>query len=623
MTRRTIVILSSVSLLMGMLTTSVSAAPTASGARALSGADAAAFQLPADLVQVWQATYPDGTVQTRYQQMVGDARVLGGQLTVITDAAGTVRAVIGAHYPGLRATNANAITPEQARGVAEASVGAAGRWVVSTLINPSDGRLFYLVENRRVTTRWIHWVDASTGKVLRAYDAIAYDGPGIGVKGDTKTLDTSVQGATNVLVTSDGRQETHDAANTQFSSGLPGILFADADDTWNLAGRQSPGQPAGVDAHYYAGVVDDFYGAVFGRNSLDDAGMTMISSAHFGRNYNNAFWNGIQMVYGDGDGRRTFRELSGGLDVVGHEFTHGVTEFTSNLIYANESGALNEAFSDMMGNTIEFYAAAGGLDPTVTPDWFIGEDVYIPADDDPGFRNMSDPQEDGDPDHYSERFLGSSDGGGVHTNSAIPNHAYYLAVNGGQNAGCDAVGSDGHQHTADCDVVVDAIGLADARETFYLGFTSLPENANMCDARNATVAAAAGPDRFNVSDAWAAVGIHEGCTGAPPILPCDFTDVTIPFESLHPYETNRDCSWVYDNGTANFALHFSLLDVEKNFDYVRILDGNGTELISYTGTFHRGVTTPCIGTSSVKVVLDTDPAVVGQGFIVDAVVACP
>ena len=99
--------------------------------------------------------------------------------------------------------------------------------------------------------------------------------------------------------------------------------------------------------------------------------------------------------------------------------------------------------------------------------------------------------------------------------------------------------------------------------------------------------------------------------------------MTIPFESLHPYETNRDCSWVYDNGSANFALHFSLLDVEKNFDYVRILDGNGTELISYTGTIRRGVTTPCITTNSVKVVLDTDPAVVGQGFIVDAVVACP
>lgn len=621
MTRRTIVILTSVSLLMGMLATSVSATPAPSGSRALSGADAAAFQLPADLVQVWQATYPDGTVQTRYQQRVGDARVLGGQLTVITDAAGTVRAVIGAHFPGLRAANAKAITPERARGVAEARIGVNGRWIVSTLIDPSNGRLFYLVENRRLTTRWIHWVDAGNGKVLRAYDAIAYDGPGIGVKGDTKTLDTSVE-STNVLVTTDGRQRTYNAQNTQFSSGLPGILFADADDIWTLAGRQSPGQPAGVDAHYYATVVDDFYAAIFGRDSLDDAGMTMISSAHFGRNYNNAFWNGVQMVYGDGDGKRTFIELSGGLDVVGHEFTHGVTEFTSNLIYQDESGALNESFSDIMGNTIEFYADGAGLDPTVDPDWFIGEDVYIPTDSAPGFRNMSDPQEDGDPDHYSERQIGGADLGGVHSNSAISNHAYFLAVNGGRNAGCDTVGSNGHQHTADCDVVVDPIGLADARQTFYLGFTSLPENANMCDARNATVAAAAGPDKFDVSDAWAAVGIHQGCGGAPPILPCDFTDVTIPFESLHPYE-NRDCSWTYDNGTANFALHFSLLDVEKNFDYVRILDGNGVELAAYTGNVRRGVTTPCITTSSVKVVLDADPAVVAQGFIVDAAVACP
>jgi bacillolysin len=125
-----------------------------------------------------------------------------------------------------------------------------------------------------------------------------HDGPGVGVKGDTKTLDTSVQGGTNVLVTSGGRQATYDAGNTRFFSALPGTLFADAYDVWNLAGRTSPGQPAGVDAHYYARVTDDFYLAVFGRDSLDDAGMQMVSSAHFARNYNNAFWNGTQMTYG-------------------------------------------------------------------------------------------------------------------------------------------------------------------------------------------------------------------------------------------------------------------------------------------------------------------------------------
>ena len=104
--------------------------------------------------------------------------------------------------------------------------------------------------------------------------------------------------------------------------------------------------------------------------------MTIISTVHFANRYCNAFWNGEQMTYGDGDGKACL-PLSGGLDVVGHELTHGVTEFTSNLIYEDESGALNESFSDMMGNTIEFYAADNGLDPAATPDWLIAEDVYL------------------------------------------------------------------------------------------------------------------------------------------------------------------------------------------------------------------------------------------------------
>jgi len=598
------------------------AASTArSGSFALSGADAVAFQLPTGLKAVWQARFPDGTTQTRYQQWVGAARVLGGQLTVIRDAADSVTVVIGAHYPGLAQKNARNLTAAEARAIAEGRIGERGVWSTSLLIDPTDAHLFYRIESRRATTRWIHWIDAGSGRVRNVYDGIAHDGTGIGVKGDTKQLDTSVQGGTNVLVSSDGRQATYDAKNTVFFSARPGVLFADADDVWDLAGVRSPGQPAGVDAHYYANVTDDFYLQVFGRNSLDDNGMQLISSAHFGRNYNNAFWDGAQMTYGDGD-QRNFIEFSGGLDVVSHEMTHGVTEFTSNLIYENESGALNEAFSDMMGSTTEFFAETGGLDPTVEPDWLIGEDISIFADAEPGIRNMADPMEDNDPDHYSELIITTADNGGVHSNSGIPNHAYELLVNGGANAGCDAVGSNDHTHTADCDVIVDGVGVAVARQAFYLGFTSLQETANMCDARNATVAAASGRYRGDVSDAWAAVGVKAGCTPAPPPPPCGDADATIPFESEHPYRNSIDCTWTYDHGSAGFTLHFSLLDVEKNFDYVIVTDGNGTELIRYTGTFRRGVTTPCIGTNVANVRLDTDGSVVGQGFIVDDAVAC-
>ena len=306
------------------------------------------------------------------------------------------------------------------------------------------------------------------------------------------------------MISDDGRQATYDAKNKQ---SLPGTLFSDVDGTWDTAGRASPGQPAGVDAHYHANVTDDYYRTIFGRNSLDDQGIQMVSTAHFGNNYNNAFWNGKQITYGDGDDTTTFRELSGGLDVTTHEFTHGVTDFTSGLVYRDESGALNEAFSDMLGNSSEFFAAQNGLDPAAQPDWQIGEDVYLGTTAVPGFRNMADPAEDRDPDHYSELFTGKADNGGVHSNSGIPNHAYYLLVNGGKNAG----EKRGHDHTGPR---VRGIGLAAAEQIFYTGFTSLPSTATMSQARQATEAAAIArygldsQQKASTSRAWEAVGVR-------------------------------------------------------------------------------------------------------------------
>lgn len=433
------------------------------GSFALAGAEARAFAVPKDVVKVWSAKLAIGTTQTRYQQIAAGAKVLGGQLTVLSDRAGRNTAVIGAYFPGLKAKNSLAVSAATARGTAAKRIGGAGKWSTALRIDPRDGRLFHEVRNQRFDQRWVHWVDAGSGAVKKQYDAVAH-GDGTGVKGDTKSLDTRRIGGTFFLRSRDLRQETYDAQN---KSSLPGTIMTDADDHWNfnLPTLRTPSQAPGVDAHYYANVVDDFYANVFGRDSLDDNGMQMISTVHVLNRYCNAFWNGEQMAYGDGDGK-TCLPLSGGLDVVGHELTHGVTEFTSNLIYQDESGALNEAFSDMMGNTIEFYAETRGLDPTVEPDWLIGEDVILTPDAAPGFRNMGDPQEDADPDHYSEFIVTTADNGGVHSNSGIPNHAYYLAVNGGKNAGCDAVGSSGHQHTADCGVTVPGLGVDRAAQVF-------------------------------------------------------------------------------------------------------------------------------------------------------------
>ncbi len=322
------------------------------------------------------------------------------------------------------------------------------------------------------------------------------------------------------------------------------------------------------------------------------------------------------MVFGDGDGVM-LRELSGGLDLVAHELTHGVMQSTANLIYQNESGALNEAFSDTMGTSAEYFAEANGLDPTVEPDFLVGEDLDIRdlADAEPGFRNMCDPAEDDDPDHYSELFTGRIDNGGVHSNSGIPNHAFCLLVNGGSNAG----EARGHGHTGP---VVTGIGIADAQQIFYLGFTSLPSDASMGNARVATEAAAgvlfgvASQQQLSTSDAWEAVGVA-------PDPGCVFENVTIPFESPHPYADNIICTWVFDNGSPNFRFHFSLIDVEPGFDFVDILDADGNMLETITGRYGKGYTSVLIPTSIGKVRLRSDPSVIRLGFIVDAAIQEP
>jgi bacillolysin len=471
---------------------------------AFSGERAREYDVPSDMREVWRSS-GNGVTQTRYQQYVGDAAVYGGQITVLS-RNGQQAAVVGNHYANLSPSNQVRLSKAGAREKVQRVRGNSGKFLTTLYINPRNGVRFYEVDSQRFDSRKVFHINAQTGAKIRAYDnRQEATETGIGVKGDTKRIDVTLSGTTHRMVSSDGRQATYDAQNKQ---SLPGTLFSDPDGTWNTLGRISPGQPAGVDAHYYANVTDDYYQTVFSRNSLDDKGMQMVSSAHFASNYNNAFWNGSQVTYGDGDGKRTFRELSGGLDVAAHELTHGVTEFSSDLVYQGESGALNESFSDMMGNSSEFYAKTNGLDdPRVSPDWQIGEDVYLPKDVAPGFRNMADPAEDRDPDHYSELYTGKQDNGGVHSNSGIPNHAYYLVVNGGWNAG----EARGHSHTGPR---VTAIGLPAAEQIFYTGFTDLPSTATMSQARQGTVATATALYGANSQQvistrrAWTAVGVR-------------------------------------------------------------------------------------------------------------------
>jgi Zn-dependent metalloprotease len=185
----------------------------------------------------------------------------------------------------------------------------------------------------------------------------------------------------------------------------------------------------------YDGLGDtfDFYLNVYQRNSIDNAGLPLNATVHFGQKYDNAFWNGQQMVFGDGDGV-LFNRFTIALDVIGHELTHGVTGSESNLTYQGQSGALNESISDIFGSLIKQSTLKQTADKA---DWLIGAGLLAPGVQGVALRSMKAPGT-----AYDDKTLGkdpqpadmkhfvhtSQDNGGVHINSGIPNHAFYLVA---------------------------------------------------------------------------------------------------------------------------------------------------------------------------------------------------
>ncbi len=473
-------------------TSSAHAQSRAAESLALSGEQAQAFQLPADVQLVRNTATGYDLNSERYQQRRGAARVLGGQITVYRDAAGVATTVIGSYYPNLQVRNQVRVKLAQARAIVETRLGKEGDWRGELLLDPQTGLQVWQVENRRPESRWFYWVDAENAQVIKAYDGLT-TGQGTGVTGDVKNLSglTVLQGSAYVMQSSDLRQTTRDAQNRP-ARFLQGPVATDSDDNWVTPGTASPGQPAIVDAQFFARVTDNYYLSKFNFNWLTPYPQGMVSLAHVRRNYNNAFWNGSVMSYGDGDGTN-FIELSGDLDVVAHELSHGLTEATSGLVYQTESGALNEAFSDIMGTAAEFFHGTGN--------WTIGEDITVGSN---GIRNMANPNEDGQPSHYADRYTGTQDNGGVHTNSGIANHWFYLLTQGGQNA----------NPTRASGTSVVGIGIEAAERIAFLGFTGLPETANHCAARSATIAVATASGRQNnVAAAWNEVGVNTALCG--------------------------------------------------------------------------------------------------------------
>jgi Zn-dependent metalloprotease len=288
------------------------------------------------------------------------------------------------------------------------------------------------------------------------------------------------------LGTGTKRRTIYDAQNL---TTLPGTLVRGETDP--------PSDDVAVnEAFDYSGATYYFYMTAYNRNSIDDNGMRLDSSVHFDVNFDNAFWNGQQMVYGDGD-RTLFDRFTKCLDVVGHELTHGVTAATANLDYQDQSGALNESMSDVFGSLVKQMSLGQTADQA---DWLIGAGLFMPGVQGTALRSMSNPGtayddpnlgKDPQPADMANYVNTTDDNGGVHINSGITNRAFFLVAS--------QIGGNAWEK---------------AGKIWYVTLTQrLQHDANFQTAADTTFAVAGdlfgagGPEQQAVHDGWSGVGI--------------------------------------------------------------------------------------------------------------------
>jgi thermolysin len=511
-----------------------------------------------------------GRTHERLQQTYQDVPIFGADVTRELDGA-TV-SVLGQVYTGVEVDTAPAISAEQAEAVVGAITGKTAPEPTGRLvILPADDGTFALTwQVRRFTgdDLKVFFIDAHTGTVALEYSDLetqAAIGRGAGVLGDVKKMSASQAGGIYVaddkmrppkLVTYDLKG---DLARTKLLLGDPVGVTIPAADT-DRAGDSDNVWTDGdvVDAHTYLGWTYDYYFKRFNRRGLNDQSAAMLGIAHPGRRsdavqvsqsspsdfntyWTNAFWCGgcgaggaSFMMFGEGlpagyyvsPGGQYVDYLAASLDIVAHELTHGVTGYSSNLVYRDEPGALNEAFSDIIGTSVEFYYQPRAADVvngsgTMTADYLMGEDSFraFASGSHSGLRSLANPALFSNPDHYSKRrYIGTAtDNGGVHYNSTIVGHAFYLAIEGGTNR------TSGLSVQGVGDKNRDQI-----EKIFYRAFVyNLTSQATFSMARLATIQAArdlygtgSAPEQA-VTQAWNAVGVTSTSSGIVAAAPTE------------------------------------------------------------------------------------------------------
>jgi vibriolysin len=417
-----------------------------------------------------------GYVHVRIDQRIHGLPVVGAELIVHADAlTGEVYAVNGRFVPG------RGLAVKPALDAVEALELAAAEAEIVGLALDEPELVYALDAAGQARLAWRNRVEYKDGEGLAQIDDLFADAV------------TGALVARHPRIHYSKSWSTYSANN---GTSLPGTL--------RCTNSQSCGDSILQNIHDHVSETYDYYSTKLGRDSYNGAGITIRSVGHYSSNYSNAFWNSTYLVFGDGNGSQS-GPLGNALDIVAHELTHAVTENESGLIYQNESGAINEALSDIFGASTEAW-----MDGFVSADtWKLGEDTWTPGISGDALRYMNNPTQDGSSkDYYPERYTGTADNGGVHWNSGIANLAFYLMVQGGTHP------------RGKTSVLVTAIGLTRAEQVFYRAQTNyLTSSSNFLAARNATGQAAqdlyGATYRDRVYTAWCAVGVGS-CPGALP-----------------------------------------------------------------------------------------------------------
>ncbi len=390
----------------------------------------------------------------------------------------------------------------------------------------------------------------------------------------------------------------YDAANSDDFGGSYSISTSAGTFNWSGSGNSGSYNSglsgrAEVEVHWAMEKTYDFYLNQLNRNSYDNAGSIIKNYIHYDLAYDNAFWNGVAMTYGDGSGDPFTPLVS--IDVVGHEFSHAVVEYTAGLQYQAESGALNESFADIFGTAIEF-------DGATSPNWTMGELITVSPNT--NLRSMSNPNNPTglaqQPDTYNGTFWQNTanindDHGGVHTNSGVQNFWYYLLSEGG--SGTNDLGNA---------YSVAAIGINQATQIAYRNLSFyLTSNSNYMEAYYGSLLAT--EDLYGsqstqytaVQQAWYAVGIgnlSSNFCGGTTYLTAPSGTITDGSGSSNYYD-NSNCMWVITPpGATQIQLLFSEFDTEADYDTVFVYDGPD-ETFPILATWWGNTLPPAITTS--------------------------